>query len=88
MPPNRLATPPANLLKPAFILAPNIKELFRTMRTTGTYAPSTTMGELVQAFVPHALPPAKPVLAPESYVEANCVAELALARSAGSVFAA
>ena len=53
------------------------------MRTTGTYAPSTTMGELVQAFVPHALPPVKPVLAPQSYVEANRVAELALARLSG-----
>ena len=50
------------------------------MRATGTYATSTTSGESVQAFVPHALPPAKPVLAPECYVEANRVAELALAR--------
>ena len=47
------------------------------MRTTGTYAISTTLGEPVQAFVPHALPPAKPVLASESYVEANRMAELA-----------
>jgi len=27
------------------------------MRSTGTYATSTTSGESVQAFVPHALPP-------------------------------
>ncbi len=53
------------------------------MRTTGTYAISTTLGESVQAFVPHALPPAKPVLAPECFVQANRVAELALARLAG-----
>jgi hypothetical protein len=53
------------------------------MRSTGTYATSTTMGESVQAFVPHKLPPAKPALAPESFVEANRVAELALARLSG-----
>lgn len=53
------------------------------MRTTGTYATSTTLGESVQAFVPHPLPPAKPVLAPECYVEANREAELALARLSG-----
>ena len=43
------------------------------MRSTGTYAISTTLGESVQAFVPHALPPAKPALAPECCVEANRV---------------
>ena len=53
------------------------------MRKTGTYAISTTLSEAVQAFVPHALPPAKPALAPECYVEANRVAELALARLSG-----
>ncbi len=53
------------------------------MRQTGTYATSTTSGESVQAFVPHALPPAKPVLAPGSYLETNRVAELALARLSG-----
>jgi Fic family protein len=53
------------------------------MRSTGTYAISTTLGESVQAFVPHALPPAKPALAPACYVEANRVAELALARLSG-----
>jgi Fic family protein len=53
------------------------------MRITGTYALSTTLGESVQAFVPHALPPAQPELAPESYVAANRVAELALARLSG-----
>ncbi|HQS33313.1 MAG TPA: Fic family protein [Polaromonas sp.] len=41
------------------------------------------MGEPVQAFVPHALPPGKPALAPESFVEANRVAALALARLSG-----
>ena len=53
------------------------------MRSTGTYAVSTTLGESVQAFVPHPLPPAKPLLAPECYVEANRAAELALARLSG-----
>jgi Fic family protein len=53
------------------------------MRSTGTYAISTTLGESVQAFVPHALPPTKPALASECYVDANRVAELALARLSG-----
>jgi Fic family protein len=53
------------------------------MRKTGTYAITTTLGEPVQAFVPTALPPAKPVLAPECYVEANRAAELALSRLSG-----
>ncbi len=53
------------------------------MRRTGTYAVSTTLGESVQAFVPRPLPPARPVLAPECFVEANRVAELALARLSG-----
>ena len=53
------------------------------MRSTGTYATSTTLGEPVQAFVPHALPPGKPALSPESFVEANRVAALALARLSG-----
>jgi hypothetical protein len=39
---------------------------FHTMRTTGTYVTTTTLGEAVSAFVPHALPPAEPPLAPES----------------------
>ncbi len=53
------------------------------MRSTGIYATSTTLGEPVQAFVPHALPPGKPALALESFVEANRVAALALARLSG-----
>jgi len=53
------------------------------MRNTGSYVTTTTMGEFVQAFVPHALPPKKPALAPESFVEVNRVAELALARLSG-----
>lgn len=60
-----------------------IKEVFQTMRHTGTYAISTTLGESVQAFVPYSLPPTTPVLAPECFVEANRVAELALARLSG-----
>lgn len=53
------------------------------MRSTGTYATSTTLGESVQAFVPHPLPPSKPALAQESLNEPNRIAELALARLSG-----
>lgn len=52
-------------------------------RSTGTYVTSTTSGESVQAFVPCPLPPVDPGLAPESYVEQNREAELALARLSG-----
>ena len=53
------------------------------MRSTGTYAITTTMGETVRAFVPHPLPPAKPALAAKSYTAGVRGAELALARLAG-----
>ncbi|MCX7257954.1 MAG: Fic family protein [Polaromonas sp.] len=53
------------------------------MRDTGTYVISTTLGESVRAFVPHPLPPIEPPLGPECFVEANRVAELALARLSG-----
>ncbi|AMM25243.1 Fic family protein [Variovorax sp. PAMC 28711] len=53
------------------------------MRSTGTYVTTTTLSEAVQAFVPHALPPSKPALAAESFVERNRHAELALARLSG-----
>lgn len=53
------------------------------MRTTGTYVTTTTLGEVVRAFVPHALPPADPPLAADSYAAANQRAEMALARLAG-----
>ncbi len=53
------------------------------MRSTGSYVTTTTLGESVQAFVPLALPPRRPLLAPESFVEANRDAELALARLSG-----
>lgn len=52
-------------------------------RIAGTYATSTTLGESVQAFVPHPLPPADPALAPEAFVNLNHQAELALARLSG-----
>ena len=52
-------------------------------RDTGTYVISTTLGEPVRAFVPHPLPPARPALAPDLYVDSNRQAELALARLAG-----
>jgi Fic family protein len=56
---------------------------FHTMRTTGTYVTTTTLGEAVRAFVPHPLPPAEPPLAPESYMAATHRAEMALARLSG-----
>jgi Fic family protein len=52
-------------------------------RTTGTTTKSTTLGEVVRAFVPHPLPPARPVLDAESFAERNHHAELALARLSG-----
>ena len=53
------------------------------MRSTGSYLTTTTLGEAVRAFVPHALPPQKPTLAPEAYETATRNAELALARLSG-----
>lgn len=53
------------------------------MRVTGSYVTSTTLGESVRAFVPHALPPAAPVLQASSYAELNRRAELSLARLQG-----
>lgn len=53
------------------------------MRCTGTYTTTSTLGEPVRAFVPHALPPARPVLAPQSYTAGVRAAELALARLSG-----
>jgi Fic family protein len=53
------------------------------MRITGTYVTTTTLGEAVQAFVPHALPPAEPPLAAERCDSANHRAEMALARLSG-----
>ena len=52
-------------------------------RATGTTTKSTTLGEVVRAFVPHPLPPARPALAGESFSDANRQAELALARLSG-----
>lgn len=52
-------------------------------RTTGTYAISTTLGESVQAFVPHPLPPTEPALAFDLYIDWKYRAELALARLSG-----
>ena len=52
-------------------------------RSTGAYFISTTLGESVQAFVPHSLPPANPALTAEVYANLNHQAELALARLSG-----
>jgi Fic family protein len=53
------------------------------MRSTGTYAISTTLGEAVQAFVPRPLPPSAPPLSPDVFASLNHGAELALARLSG-----
>lgn len=53
------------------------------MRRTGLYQTSTTLGETVQAFVPHPLPPADPPLAASAHTDANHAAEMALARLSG-----
>ncbi len=52
-------------------------------RPSGTYSISTTLGESVCAFGPHALPPSDPALSPEVFTDLNRLAELALARLAG-----
>jgi Fic family protein len=52
-------------------------------RIVGTYAISTTLGEPVRAFVPHALPPVEPSLSPNAYLDQNRQAEIAVARLAG-----
>jgi hypothetical protein len=49
-------------------------------RITGSYVVSTTLGEPVRAFVPHALPPANPPLAPEVWQSLNAAAVTALQR--------
>lgn len=53
------------------------------VRATGTYVESTTLGEVVKAFVPHSLPPQKPTLALEVFQNLNHKAEMALARLSG-----
>jgi Fic family protein len=52
-------------------------------RSTGTTTKSTTHGEVVRAFLPHPLPPARPALGADAFTESNRVAELALARLSG-----
>ncbi len=49
-------------------------------RITGTYALSTTLGETVRSFIPHALPPAEPMLDPSIWAAANEAAVMALQR--------
>ncbi|PQA82905.1 cell filamentation protein Fic [Limnohabitans sp. TS-CS-82] len=49
-------------------------------RITGTYAVSTTLGEPVRAFIPHALPPTEPVLADAVWRTHNDAAVMALQR--------
>jgi len=56
---------------------------FHTMRSTGATIITTTLGEPVRTFVPHALPPARPVLSATSFEALTRSAELALARLSG-----
>jgi Fic family protein len=49
-------------------------------RITGTYAVSTTLGETVRAFVPHALPPSDPALDDSVWGTQNDAAVMALQR--------
>jgi Fic family protein len=60
-----------------------IKATFIMKRATGTYVKSTTLGEVVQAFLPDSLPPKSPTLALEVYQDLNRKAEIALARLSG-----
>ena len=53
------------------------------MRSTGAYVTTTTLGEPVLAFVPHRLPPTRPVLAADGYAAGARAAEVALARLSG-----
>lgn len=50
------------------------------MRSTGQHVTSTTLGETVQAFVPAPLPPSRPALAQDAWLQRNQDAERALAR--------
>jgi Fic family protein len=52
-------------------------------RATGAYVKSSTLGEVVLAFVPDSLPPKNPALACEAYQNLNQKAEMALARLCG-----
>ena len=52
-------------------------------RSAGSYITTTTSGEAVLAFVPHALPPTAPPLSMDAYDAQNRAAELALARLSG-----
>jgi Fic family protein len=60
-----------------------IKAILIMKRATGTYLKSTTLGEVVLAFVPDSLPPKNPALALEVYQDLNHKAEMALARLSG-----
>ena len=52
-------------------------------RSAGHTIRSTTLGETVDAFVPHPLPPTAPLMLVQSYEAQNHAAELALARLSG-----
>jgi len=60
-----------------------IKAILKAQRSTERYIQSTTLGEMVKAFVPEPLPPQRPEITSESYQELNYKAEMVLARLAG-----
>jgi hypothetical protein len=60
-----------------------MKAILNLKRITGTAVKSTTLGEMVKAFVPYSLPPQKPALAQEDFQDLNHQAEMALARLSG-----
>lgn len=57
-----------------------MKATLNMPRVTGSYVISTTLGEPVRAFVPHALPPQAPPLLPEVWAGLNDAAVMALQR--------
>lgn len=74
---------PCQAIKESFNINIHTKENFKMNRSTGTTITTTTLGEKVDAFVPHPLPPTEPPLLPEGYASQNRAAEFALARLNG-----
>jgi Fic family protein len=70
-------------IKEYFNVIQCVQKFFNSMRKTGTYITSTTLGEAFQAFIPHPLPPVAPELDPIRFEAKNRAAELALARLKG-----
>lgn len=60
-----------------------MKDYLKINRITGKHLKSTTLGEEVDAFVPHPLPPQAPPLVIDQLADLNYQAEIALARLSG-----